>query len=71
SRKIKQLTGLPPIELLTTFRLKQAAKIIAKDKISISEVAYMVGFEHPNSLSRAFKKEYGMSPSEYAEKYRK
>lgn len=70
SRKIKQLTGLPPIELLTTFRLKQAAKIIVKDRISISEVAYMVGFEHPNSLSRAFKKEYGMSPSEYAEKHR-
>ncbi len=70
TRKIKQLTSLSPIELLTSFRLKRAAKLVAQNKLPISEVAYMVGFEHPNSLSRAFRKEFGVSPTEYAEKYK-
>jgi len=70
SRKIKQLTGLSPIELLTSFRLKRAAKLLIQGKISISEISYMVGFEHPNSLSRAFRKEFGMSPSAYVEQHR-
>jgi signal transduction histidine kinase/DNA-binding response OmpR family regulator/ligand-binding sensor domain-containing protein len=70
TRKIKQLTGLSPIELLTSFRLKRAAQLLIQGKISISEVSYMVGFEHPNSLSRSFRKEFGMSPSEYVEKNR-
>jgi signal transduction histidine kinase/DNA-binding response OmpR family regulator/ligand-binding sensor domain-containing protein len=70
SRKIKQLTGLSPIELLTSFRLKRAAKLLVQGKISISEISYMVGFEHPNSLSRAFRKEFGMSPSAYVEQHR-
>jgi DNA-binding response OmpR family regulator len=71
TRKIKQLTGLSPIELLTSFRLKRASKLLIQGKISISEISYMVGFEHPNSLSRSFRKEFGMSPSEYVEKNRR
>jgi len=70
TRKIKQLTGLSPIELLTSFRLKRASNLLIQGKISISEISYMVGFEHPNSLSRSFRKEFGMSPSEYVEKNR-
>jgi signal transduction histidine kinase/DNA-binding response OmpR family regulator len=70
TRKIKQLTGLSPIELLTSFRLKRAAKLLVQGKVSISEISYMVGFEHPNSLSRSFRKEFGMSPSEFVEKNR-
>ena len=68
SRKIKQITSLSPIELLVSYRLKHAAALILQKKLPISEIAYRVGFEHPNSLSRAFKKEFGMSPTEYAEK---
>jgi len=71
TRKIKQLTGLSPIELLTSFRLKRASKLLMQGKVSISEISYMVGFEHPNSLSRSFRKEFGMSPSEYVEKNRR
>jgi len=68
SRKIKQITSLSPIELLTSYRLRHAAALISQKKLPISEIAYRVGFEHPNSLSRAFKKEFGMSTSEYSEK---
>jgi signal transduction histidine kinase/AraC-like DNA-binding protein len=65
TRKIKQISGMSPIELLNGYRLKKAAQLIKQSGLSISEIAYMVGFEHPNSLSRAFKKQFGVSPSEF------
>jgi signal transduction histidine kinase/DNA-binding response OmpR family regulator/ligand-binding sensor domain-containing protein len=66
SRKIKQMTGLTPKEIIDSFRLKRAGQLLQQQKLSISEVAYMVGFEHPNSFTRAFRKFYNMTPSEFA-----
>lgn len=66
SRKIKQLTGLTPKEILDSFRLKRAEQILQQNKLSISEIAYMVGFDHPNTFTRAFKKYYNITPSEFA-----
>jgi len=66
SRKIKQITGLTPKEIINSFRLKRAGQILIQNKMTISEIAYMVGFDHPNSFSRAFRKYYNMTPSEFA-----
>ena len=64
-RKTKQLTGKKPAELLRTFRIKRAIQLIEQNKLPISEIAYMVGYDLPNSFSRAFKKEIGVSPTDY------
>ena len=64
-RKTKQLTGKKPAELLRNFRIKRAIQLIEQNKLSISDIAYMVGYDLPNSFSRAFKKEVGVSPTEY------
>lgn len=66
-RKIKQLTGKKPIDLLKSFRLKRARDLLRQNKANISEVAHMVGYDLPNSFSRAFKKEFGVSPTEWME----
>jgi signal transduction histidine kinase/DNA-binding response OmpR family regulator/ligand-binding sensor domain-containing protein len=66
SRKIKQITGLSPKDIITSFRLKRASQILQQNKLTVSEIAYMVGFDHPNSFSRAFRKYYNMTPSEFA-----
>lgn len=66
TRKIKQITGLSPKEIIDTYRLKRAGQILRQQKISISEVAYMVGFDHPNSFTRAFRKFYKMTPTEFS-----
>jgi signal transduction histidine kinase/DNA-binding response OmpR family regulator/ligand-binding sensor domain-containing protein len=66
SRKIKQITGLSPKEIIDSFRLKRAGQLLQQQKLPISEVAYMVGFEHPNSFTRAFRKYYNMTPTEFA-----
>jgi signal transduction histidine kinase/AraC-like DNA-binding protein/ligand-binding sensor domain-containing protein len=66
-RKVKQLTGKKPIDLLKSYRLKRAKDLLQQNKANIAEVAYMVGYDLPNSFSRAFKKEFGFSPTEYLE----
>lgn len=65
-RKVKQLTGKKPIDLLKSFRLKRAKDLLLQNNLSISEIAYKVGYDLPNSFSRAFKKEFGISPKEFA-----
>ncbi len=64
-RKIKQLTGKKPIDLLKSFRLKRAKDLLQQNKLTVSEIAYKVGYDLPNSFSRAFKKEFGISPTEF------
>lgn len=64
-RKVKQLTGKKPVDLLKSFRMKKAKDLLAQRKLTIAEVAYQVGFDLPNSFSRAFKKEFEMTPTEF------
>ncbi|MFI3305080.1 MAG: two-component regulator propeller domain-containing protein [Rikenellaceae bacterium] len=66
-RKLKSLTGLSPNEFLRNIRLKSAHKIITEkyETITISEVAYKVGFNIPKYFTACFKKEYGITPSQY------
>lgn len=66
-RKVKQLTGKKPIDLLKSFRLQRAKELLKQNKLNVAEIAYMVGYDLPNSFSRAFKKEFGLTPSEYLE----
>ncbi len=64
-RKIKQLTGKKPIDLLKSYRMNKAKELLMLGKYSIGEVAHKVGFDIPNSFSRAFKKEFDISPSKF------
>ncbi len=64
-RKVKQLTGKKPIDLLKSFRMKKAKELLAQQKLTVAEVAYKVGFDLPNSFSRAFKKEFNLTPTEF------
>lgn len=69
-RKLKSLTGLNTSAFIRNIRLKAAVEIISQKKhIRISELAYAVGFNDPKYFSSCFKKEFGMLPSEYIERY--
>ncbi|WP_343556489.1 two-component regulator propeller domain-containing protein [Sphingobacterium sp.] len=69
-RKIKQQTGLNLIEFINMVRLKKAAYILVNNTgLSISEVAYQVGFNDPKYFSKTFKKFYKESPRTYVEKF--
>ncbi|WP_279179956.1 hybrid sensor histidine kinase/response regulator transcription factor [Bacteroides acidifaciens] len=64
-RKLKELTGVPTGEFIRNIRLKQAAVLLKERKVNISQVAYVVGFSSQTHFSTAFKKFYGVSPTEF------
>ncbi|QIP15522.1 response regulator [Spirosoma aureum] len=65
-RKVKMLTGLSVIDLLRTTRLKKAELLLRQKKASVSEVAFAVGFSDPKYFSRAFRAQFGVTPTEYS-----
>lgn len=64
-RKIKQLTGMTPVEYIKSIRLKKAAMLLKQQKFTISEVMYMVGFSNPSYFSKCFQGEFGTTPKQY------
>jgi ligand-binding sensor domain-containing protein/signal transduction histidine kinase/CheY-like chemotaxis protein/AraC-like DNA-binding protein len=68
-RKLKELTNLTTRDLIRNIRLKQAAELMTVKGLTVSEVAFAVGFANVNSFSVAFKELYGVSPTMFAENY--
>lgn len=52
-------------QLINKLRLEEALKLIEEENLTISEAAYSVGYKHLSHFSRAFKKQYGISPKDY------
>lgn len=69
-RKMKEITGISAGEFIRNLRLEQAARLISEGKINVTQVAFSVGFTNQTHFSTAFKKHYGMTPTEYAERAR-
>lgn len=64
-RKIKEITGFPPSELIRNIRLRKAASMLRSETDSVSQIGFAVGFEDHSYFSKAFKKQFGVTPSEY------
>lgn len=65
NRKLNAIIGLSANEIIRKYRLKKAAVLLRSGK-SVSETAYLTGFERPSYFSSSFKEMYGITPSEYA-----
>ena len=64
-------TGFNIMEYVRFSRLKKAAHLLRGTDSDILTIALDCGYEAHESFSRAFKNQYGMSPSEYRKKYEK
>jgi len=64
-RKIKAITGFPPSDLIRNIRLRKAAFLLQHKADSVSQIGLMVGFEDHSYFSKSFKKQFGVTPSEY------
>ena len=62
-RKLKALTGLSTSIFLREIRLNEGYKLLSNNQLSISEVAYSVGFNDPNYFSKMFFEKYQITPS--------
>ncbi len=63
-RKLKALTGQAPGEYLRHARLTHALALLRTRTVSVSEVAYQVGYGSPAHFSTAFSREFGYPPSQ-------
>jgi len=63
-RKIKAITEKSTAVFIRSIRLQHAKELLSTSEKTVSEVAYEVGFNDPSWFSRAFKDEFGHSPSE-------
>ncbi len=61
---IKKMTGESPGRHIRQFIIRQIKNELASG-LTVAEVAYKLGFEYPAHLSRMFKKETGMTPTDY------
>lgn len=63
-RRVKALTGKSPVEIIREERLKRANVLLLDSSLSVSEVAYRVGFSAPSYFTKCYKEYYGKSPSD-------
>ncbi len=70
-KKLKSLAGLNTSAFIRNVRLKAACRIMEEkgNNIRVSELAYIVGFNDPKYFSVCFKKEFGMLPTDYIERF--
>lgn len=69
-KKLKSITGLAPVDFVKEIRLSKSVELIKGTDMSVSEIAFAVGFKDSGYFGKCFKKKYKLSPREYVNEYR-
>jgi LacI family transcriptional regulator len=64
-RRFSQILGISPKAEILRVRLDRVCSLLAESDLSLAEVAHKAGFEHPEYMSRLFKKKMGVTPGEF------
>lgn len=64
-QKIKQITGQSIGEFVRTIRLKRAVHILLHEDVPFTEVMYRIGIQSQSYFTKAFKKEFGKTPTQF------
>ncbi|MFB6344006.1 two-component regulator propeller domain-containing protein [Saccharicrinis sp. FJH62] len=67
-RKLNALTNMTVKEFIRHIRLKRASQLLVQQKLNVSEIAYEVGFKDLSHFRKCFKREFGMSATEFISK---
>ncbi|PYE48877.1 AraC family transcriptional regulator [Paenibacillus barcinonensis] len=65
TKQFKSRVQQSPIRLLVTIRAQQAARMLKHADTPLQEIAELVGYPDAHTLSRSFKKIYGVTPTQY------
>lgn len=68
NRKLRGLLNMSAVEFIRSIRLKRGARLLQEKFGSVAQVAYEVGFNNPSYFAECFRKQFGVSPSEYQKK---
>jgi ligand-binding sensor domain-containing protein/signal transduction histidine kinase/DNA-binding response OmpR family regulator len=64
-RKLAALTDMTVKEFIRDIRLQRAAQMLVQKKLTVSEIAYAVGFRDLSHFRKCFRQQFGMTASEY------
>ena len=67
-KKLSSLTGKSPVEFIRLIRIQRAAQLLGTSQLTVSEIAYKVGYNNAKYFSKHFKLAYGVLPSVYGSK---
>lgn len=70
TRLFKQYVHMTPIECLKCYRLEKSIELLENTDLSMTEIAYEVGFQGNSYYGEAFKKMVGVTPLTYRKKVR-
>lgn len=62
-RKVKAMTGKSPVEIIREQRLLRAHHLLSDSSLSISEIAYRVGFSSPSYFTKCYRDFFGKAPT--------
>jgi ligand-binding sensor domain-containing protein/signal transduction histidine kinase/DNA-binding response OmpR family regulator len=66
-KKLKALTDMSVNDFIKSIKLKKAAQLLLQKQLTVYEVAYAVGYNDRKYFSQEFKKQFGKTPTEYAQ----
>jgi len=65
----KSVTGDPPSKYFKSIRMQQAATLLSTTFLSVKEIRTKAGFRDESHFLRDFKKSFGMTPSQYRNRF--
>lgn len=65
-RLFKQIFGTSIFSYYQEFRMKEAARLLKEEKLSVSDAGYQLGFTNLSHFSKVFKEHIGMNPKQYS-----
>lgn len=69
SSLLKQLTGQTTQQIIHEKLIDKAKEKLSTTELSVSEIAYELGFEHPQSFNKLFKSKTGQSPLDFRQSF--
>lgn len=69
-RKFKSLTGQSPVEVIRVIRLKRAKQLLETTELSVSEVAYEVGFSSASYFAKCYRDYFNETPTDVQRRVR-
>lgn len=64
-KKLKAVSDLSVNDFIKLVRMKKAAELLLKKELTIAEIAYQVGYNDRKYFSKEFKKQYGVTPTDF------
>lgn len=68
-RRFRKATGATPLVYLQNVRIQAAKEKLETTQESVNEITYCIGYEDSSTFRRLFKREVGLSPREYRDKF--